>query len=104
MKTTRLYTLLSLLLMVFGNEAFGQSQKSRAMEETILTAKQAYNSADFPTANASYLALDSADSIVYYYDLWQFYVSAEKVKDTIKSKELLFRLVENKGFERFTLN
>ena len=104
MKATRITTLLVLLMMVIGGESFGQNQKSPTLEETVLTAKQAYNSADFPTAYASYLSLDSEDSIVYYYDLWQFYVSAEKVKDTVKSKELLFRLVENKGFERFSLN
>ena len=104
MKATRITTLLAFLMMVFGGEAFGQSQKSPTLEEIVLTAKQAYNSADFSSAYASYLALDSVDTIVYYYDLWQFYVSAEKVRDTVKNKELLFRLVENKGFERFSLN
>ena len=101
MKATRITTVFVLLVTVFWSEGFGQNPKSPTMEETVLTAKQAYNSADFPTAYVSYLALDSADSIVYYYDLWQYYVSAEKVKDTVKSKELLFRLVENNGFERF---
>lgn len=73
-------------------------------EDLQYKACMAYRSNDFPAAYASYLALDSVDSIVYYYDLWQFYVSAEKVRDTVKSKELLFRLAENNGFERFSLN
>ena len=102
MQRSEIVSLFALLLA--SAAVFGQSQNHAPTENTIIAAKQAYNSADFPTAYASYLALDSVDSIVYYYDLWQFYVSAEKVNDTVKSKELLFRLAENNGFERFYLN
>ena len=91
-------------LLLSSAEVFGQSRDLAPTENTIIAAKQAYNLADFPAAYAFYSALDSVDSIVYYYDLWQFYVSAEKVRDTVKSKELLFRLAENNGFERFSLN
>ena len=94
----RLY--LALMLLLCAVPLFAQDD----LDEKRIAAIESYMSNDFQKTCSVYSALDSIEPIAYYYDLWRYYASCEMLYDSVKSKELLFRLVKNCGFERRNFN
>lgn len=94
----RLY--LALMLLQCAVPLFAQDD----LDEKRIDAVKSYMSGDLHKVCSIYSALDSIEPITYYYDLWRYYASCEILNDSIKSKDLLFRLVKNRGFERRSFN
>ena len=94
----RLY--LALMLLLCAVPIFAQDD----LDEKRIAAIESYMSNDFQKTCSAYSALDSIEPIAYYYDLWRYYVSCEMLYDSVKSKDLVFRLVKNRGFERRSIN
>lgn len=70
----------------------------------LCEAIKAYQSSKIETAYTIFSEIDSIEPIIYYYDLWKYYVSSEILSDSAKAKTLLFRLAQSNGFERNSLN
>ncbi len=62
-------------------------------------ANMAYWTRDDSVTYALYSKLDSIEPIDSFYDLWNYYFASEMMEDSLKSKELLFRLVA-KGLDK----
>ena len=97
----RLY--FALLLLLCAISLFAQDD----LDEKRYIAEKAYWSFDTSVSCALYSELDSVEPITNFCDLWYYYFAAEVEKDSLKSKELLFRLVarglDRGGVEQSTL-
>lgn len=97
----RLY--FALLLLLCAISLFAQDD----LDEKRYIAEKAYWSFDNSVSYALYSELDSVEPITNFCDLWYYYFAAEVEKDSLKSKELLFRLVarglDRGGVEQSTL-
>lgn len=97
----RLY--LALMLLLCAISLFAQDD----LDEKRYIAEKAYWSFDTSVSYALYSELDSVEPITNFCDLWYYYFAAEVEKDSLKSKELLFRLVarglDRGGVEQSTL-
>lgn len=89
----RLY--LALMLLLCAVPLFAQDD----LDEKRYIAEKAYWSFDTSVSYALYSELDSIEPITNFCDLWYYYFAAEVEKDSLKSKELLFRLVA-RGLDR----
>lgn len=98
----RLY--FALLLLLCAISLFAQDD----LDEKRYIAEKAYWSFDTSVSYALYSELDSIEPITNFCDLWYYYFAAEVEKDSLKSKELLFRLVarglDRGGAEQSTLS
>lgn len=101
MRNPKSHILLVFLLFAVGNTTYAQSCQPFVDSLNALSYKacMAYWSEDFQTSYSLYSKLDSIEPIGSFYDLWYYYVTAEIGRHSLKSKELLFRLVA-KGLDK----
>lgn len=74
--------------------------KAQTVSDLLYSAKTSFIASDYKKAKSLYSQADSIDSLTYYYDLYYYYISAEMIKDSAKTEELLYRLAQSNGFER----
>ncbi len=89
----------SILLICFIITSFSLVWAQYPSDGLYYKANMAYWSRDDSAAYSLYSKLDSIEPIDGFYDLWKFYFASEMMEDSLKSKELLFRLVE-KGLDK----
>lgn len=92
--------IITLILLVDCANFIAQAQNTSLLYE----ADKAYQSSDFTKAYTLFATLDSIESISYYFDLWMYYISAEKTKDSVKAETLLYRIVQSNGIKRDDFN
>ncbi len=86
-----------LIILLIVNFFVGKAQTAN---ELLYMAKEACLSSDYKKAYSLYSQADSIDSLIYFYDLYYYYITAEMIKDSAKTEELLYRLAQSNGFER----
>lgn len=88
---------LSTLLLVVG---FLTAKAQNANEKLLASANESYYRGDVSSAFSLFSRLDSIATIDNYLDLWNYYASAELIHDSIRSRDLLFRIARSNGVER----
>lgn len=94
--TMRKFFYLNLLFIVSSLSLFAQNVN----EDLLILAYRNYQKRDFVSAFSFFSQLDSICPIEYYNDLWKYYVSAEKMQDTVMCKDLLYRITNSYGVEK----
>lgn len=89
------YFCLYLLFVVSSLTAFTQNVN----ENLLISAYRYYQRGKFVSAFSMFSQLDSISPIEYYNDLWKYYVSAEKIQDSVRSRDLLYRIAKSNGVE-----
>lgn len=74
--------------------------KAQNTDKFLYIAKETCLYSDYKKAYSMYSQADSIDSLTYFYDLYYYYITTEMIKDSAKTEELLYRLVQSNGFER----
>lgn len=90
------FTLFLLLFVV--NALAVKAQNTN--EQLLASARKSYHEGQMQTALACYAAVDSVAPLANYSDLWNYYVSSVIMQDSVRCKDLLFRLVLSNGLEK----
>lgn len=69
-------------------------------EQLLSTARKSYQEGQMQMALACYASADSLVPLAKYHDLWNFFASSVVMHDSVKFKNLLFRLVQSDGLEK----
>ena len=92
--------IITLIVLIGCANFIVQAQNTSLLYE----ADKAYQSSDFTKAYTLFATHDSIEPISYYFDLWMYYISAEKTMDSVKAETLLYRIVQSNGIKRDDFN